>query len=97
MVNWVEHLFDTKILLQNICLIQGFNHFHDMRMGFPHSSLKHICHLILTHYRVWFNDFWFVFQDSGRSFHEPYFIRKLIFHESYTVNGIYDYGVKTCK
>ena len=32
--------------------------------------------------RVWFNDSWFVFHDSSWSFHEPYFSRKYVFHES---------------
>ena len=32
--------------------------------------------------RVRFNDSWFVFQESSWSFHEPYFSRKHVFHES---------------
>ena len=33
--------------------------------------------------RIRFNDSWFVFHDSSWSFHEPYFSKKCILHESY--------------
>ena len=47
--------------------------------------------------RVRFNGLWFVFDDSSSSFHEPYFSRKHIFHESFGVNRTQDYGLKTRK
>ena len=37
-------------------------------------------------FRVWFNDSWFVFQNSSWSFREPYFSTEHLFHESYKVN-----------
>ena len=44
-----------------------------------------------------FNDSWFVFHNSRWSFHEPYFSRKHLFHESYRVNRTQDYSLKTFK
>ena len=51
----------------------------------------------LETYRVRFNDSWFVFHDSSWSFHEPYFSKKQIFHESYRMNRSQDDGLKTGK
>ena len=36
--------------------------------------------------RVGFNDSWFLFHDSSWSFHEPYFSKTHIFHQSYRVS-----------
>ena len=47
--------------------------------------------------RVRFNDSWFVLHDSSWSFHETYFSKRHIFHESYRVNRTHDYGLKTGK
>ena len=43
------------------------------------------------------NDHDSYFYDYSLSFHEPYFNRKDIFHESCRVNITQDYGLKTCK
>ena len=40
-----------------------------------------------SHFRVQFNDAWFVFHDSSWSFFGPYFSRKHIFYESYRVSS----------
>ena len=37
-------------------------------------------------YRVRFNDSWCIFHNSSWSFHEPYFRKRHIFHESYRVS-----------
>ena len=49
------------------------------------------------HSRAQFNDPSFVFHDSSWHFHDPYFCRKHIHHESYKVNRTQDYGLKICK
>ena len=41
---------------------------------------------LMNIFRVWFNDSWFVFQNSSWSFREPYFSIEHLFHESYKVN-----------
>ena len=47
--------------------------------------------------RIRFNSSWFVFYYSSWSFHESYFSRNPIFHESYRVNRTQGYGLKTNK
>ena len=43
--------------------------------------------------RVRFNNSWFVFHDSNCSFHQTYFSRKRILHESFRVIRTQDYGL----
>ena len=48
-------------------------------------------------FMVQFKDSWFVFHNSSRSFHKPYFSQKNIYHESFSMNRTQNYGLKTCK
>ena len=52
---------------------------------------------LVNMFKVRFNASWFVFHHSSWSFLEPYFSRKHLFHESYTVNRTQDYRLKTSK
>ena len=56
---------------------------------------KYIDLIIQTGFQ--FNDSWFVFHSSSWSFHESYFRKKHIFDESFRVNRVQNYGLKTCK
>ena len=51
----------------------------------------------IFYFRVRYNNSWLVFHDSSWSFYEPYFNRKHIFQESFSVNRTQDYCLKTYK
>ena len=49
--------------------------------------------LMYRHFRVQFDDSWFIFHSSSWHFHESYFCWKQIFHKSYRVDKTQDNGL----